>query len=109
MFARNVSMNLKPNSAGEFTRTLQRDILPLLQKHRGFADELTFLDSDGTQAVAISLWDKKESADEYSRDGYAEVLKGLSKVVVGTPVVRTYKVSTSTLHTIPAAGQERAV
>jgi hypothetical protein len=101
MFARNVSMNLKPNSAGEFTRTLERDIVPLLRKHSGFADELTFLDSDGTQAVAISLWDKRESADEYSRDGYAEVLKGLANVVDGTPVVRTYEVSNSTFHRIP--------
>jgi heme-degrading monooxygenase HmoA len=102
MFARNVSMHLKPNTAGEFTRTLERDIVPLLRKQSGFADELTFLGSDGTEAVAISLWDRQESADAYNRNGYAEVLKGLSKVVEGTPVVRTYEVSNSTFHTIPA-------
>jgi hypothetical protein len=99
MFARNVSMHLKPNTAGG---TLERDIVPLLRKQSGFADELTFLGSDGTEAVAISLWDKQESADAYNRNGYAEVLKGLSKVVEGTPVVRTYEVSNSTFHTIPA-------
>jgi hypothetical protein len=102
MFARNVSMHLKPNAAGEFTRTLERDIVPLLRKQSGFADELTFLGSDGTTAVAISLWDKKESADAYNRDGYAEVLKGLATVIEGTPVVRNYEVSTSTFHKIPA-------
>ncbi len=52
--------------------------------------------------MAISLWDKKESAEKYNRDGYSEVLKGLSKVIDGTPVVRTYEVSSSTWHKIPA-------
>lgn len=100
MFARNVSMHLKPNAAVEFTRTLETDIVPMLRKQRGFADELTFLNSDRTQAVAISLWDKKESADAYSRDGYAKVVKSLAKVVEGTPVVSTFEVSNSTFHRI---------
>lgn len=102
MFARNVSMHLKPNTAGEFTRTLERDIVPMLRKQSGFADELTFLNSSGTEAVAISLWDNQKSADAYSRDSYAKVLKGLAKVVEGTPVVRTFEVSNSTFHRIAA-------
>lgn len=102
MFARNVSMQLKPNATGEFTRMLEQDVLPLLRKQSGFADELTFIGSDGTEVVAISLWDEKESADAYKRDGYPEVLKGLAQVLEGTPVVRTYEVSTSTCHQIPA-------
>lgn len=102
MFARNVSMHLKPNTSAEFTRTLERDIVPMLRKQSGFADELTFLNSDGTEAVAISLWDNQESADAYSRDSYPKVLKGLAKVVEGTPVVRTWEVSNSTFHRIAA-------
>lgn len=102
MYARNVSMHLKPNSAGEFTRTLERDIVPLLRKQSGFADELAFIGPNGTEAVAISLWDTKESADAYNRDGYPEVLRGLATVVEGTPEVRTYEVSSSTCHKIPA-------
>lgn len=102
MFARNVSMHLKPNTSAEFRRTLERDIVPMLRKQSGFADELTFLNSDGTEAVAISLWDNQESADAYSRDSYPKVLKGLAKVVEGTPVVRTWEVSNSTFHRIAA-------
>ncbi|HUT60873.1 MAG TPA: hypothetical protein VNA25_23750 [Phycisphaerae bacterium] len=101
MYARNVTMNLKPNSGSEFTRTLENDIVPMLRKHSGFADELTFLGSSGTKAVAISLWDTKVNADAYDRDGYEKVLKGLSKVIDGTPVVRSYEVSNSTFHKIP--------
>ena len=100
MHARNVSMSLKPNTAKEFTQTFQRDILPLLRKQNGFKDEITFLGEDGKDVVAISLWDRKESADAYSRDTYQQVLKGLAKVVDGTPKVRAYEVSNSTFHKI---------
>lgn len=102
MYARQVSMHLKPNTTAEFTRTLEDDIVPLLRKQGGFADELTFLNPNGREAVAISLWDEKASAEAYGRTGYSEVLKGLSKVVEGTPVVHTYEVSNSTFHKIPA-------
>lgn len=102
MHARNVTMRLKPNTAEEFTRTLDQNILPLLRQQSGFADELTFLLPDGTEAMAISLWDSKASADAYNRTGYPEVLRGLSNVVEGTPVVRDYEVSNSTFHKVPA-------
>ncbi len=102
MFARNVSIRLKPNSVAEFTRTLDQEIIPLLRKQKGFQDEITFVAPGGLEAIGISLWDKKEEADAYSRKTYQEVLRGLAKVVEGTPQVHTYEVSNSTFHTIPA-------
>ena len=85
MYARNVSMHLKANTAGEFTQTLEKDVLPLLRKQNGFKDEISFVAADRSEAVAISLWDRKENADNYSRDTYPEVVKSLAKVVEGTP------------------------
>jgi hypothetical protein len=102
MYAQNVSINLKPNTGSEFTQTFEKDILPLLRKQNGFKDEITFLGSDGKNALAISLWDRKESADVYSRDTYPQVLKGLAKVVDGTPEVQAYEVANSTCHKIAA-------
>jgi heme-degrading monooxygenase HmoA len=102
MYARNVSINLKPNSAKEFTQKFEKDILPLLRKQNGFKDEITFLGEGGKDAVAISLWDRKESADAYSRETYPEVLKGLATVVEGTPKVNAYEVASSTFHKIAA-------
>ena len=100
MYARNVSISLKPNTAKEFTKKLETDILPLLKKQNGFKDEITFLAEGGKDAVAISLWDRKESADAYGRDTYPEVLKGLATMVEGTPRVNAYEVTSSTFHTI---------
>jgi len=98
MYTRTVAINLKPNSTSEFTKTFERDVLPLLRKQNGFKDEITLLGSNGKDALAISFWDRKESADAYSRDTYPQVLKDLAKVVDGTPEVHAYEVGTSTLH-----------
>ena len=103
MYARNVTLHLKPHTPpGDFTRTLETDVLPILRKQNGFKDEITFLAADGAEAVAISLWDRKESADAYSRDTYPQVLKSLASVVEGTPEVQNYEVANSTFHKIAA-------
>ena len=57
MYARNVTLHLKANSAPEFTRTLETDILPVLRKQNGFKDEITFVAENGKEALAISLWE----------------------------------------------------
>jgi hypothetical protein len=98
MFARHVSIKLKNNSAPEFNRIIENEILPLLRKQKGFRDELTFVAPERSLAVGISLWETKEDAEAYNRAGYPELLKGLSKVVSETPVVETFEVATSTFH-----------
>src|SRR6267378_2261711 len=100
MYARNVTLHLKANTAPEFTRMLEADVLPILRKQSGFKDEITFLSPAGTEAVAISLWEKKENAEAYSRDTYPTVLQSLAKVVDGTPRVEAYEVANSTFHKI---------
>ena len=102
MFARNVSMHLKPNSVAEFTKALENEVIPLLRRQKGFQDEITFVASGGLEAVGISLWDQKENAEAYNRGTYPEVQKALAKVVEGTPRVDTYEVSNSTFHKIAA-------
>ena len=103
MFARRVSMHLKPNTVAEFTNTLDKEILPLLRRQNGFQDEITFVVPGKTEAFGISLWDKAENAEAYNRASYPEVVKMLAKVVEGTPRVETYEVTNSTFHKIPAA------
>ena len=102
MYARRVSLHLKPNSRAEFTQRLEAEIIPMLRKQKGFLDEITFVNAAGKEAFGLSLWDTKESADAYNRGSYAEVTKALSKFVEGTPQVETYDVSNSTFHKIAA-------
>ena len=100
MFARNLHLHLKPNSVAEFTRTIEKEVIPLLRKQKGFQDEITFVTPNGTEVVGISLWDDKEDAEAYERRAYPAVLKALEKVAEGTPEIQTYEVTNSTFHKI---------
>ena len=102
MFARNVRLQLKPNSAAQFTQTLEKEVLPVLRKQQGFQDEVAFVNPGGTEAIAISFWQSRENAEAYSRTGYQEELNALGKLVEGTPQLQTYEVSNSTIHKIAA-------
>ena len=98
MFARSVTMRLKPNTVSEFNTTLEKEVLPLLQKQKGFRDELTLVSSNGSEVLGISLWEQKQDAEAYNRATYPDVQRILSKVIEGTPQVQTYEVSVSTIH-----------
>jgi heme-degrading monooxygenase HmoA len=102
MYARQLSIQLKPDSRSDFTRKIESEILPLLRNQKGFQDEITFVNPAGRDAFAVSLWDSKESAEAYDRTTFAEVTKLLSKMVEGTPRVRSYEVANSTFHKIAA-------
>jgi heme-degrading monooxygenase HmoA len=104
MFARTVSLQLKPNSVVEFTKTIENDIIPLLRPQPGFQDEIAFVVPGGTEAVSVSLWDDKEQVEAYQRGTDPTVLKALAHMIEGTPQVRLYEVSNSTFHKIVARG-----
>jgi len=102
MFTRSVSVHLKPNTATEFTRTIENEIIPLLRKQKGFQNEITLVAPGGLTAIGISFWDQKENAEAYGRTTYPEVQKVLAKVVEGTPQVQTYEVCNSTFPKVAA-------
>jgi hypothetical protein len=103
MFARRVYLHLKPNSVREFTDKLEKEVIPLLRKQKGFQDEITFVAPSGTEVFGISLWDRAENAEAYNRGTYPEITKLLTKLVEGTPQVETFEVANSTFHKIAAA------
>ena len=103
MFARRVYLHLKPISVPELTQKLEKEIIPLLRKQKGFQDEITFVSQTGKEAFGISLWDKAENAEAYNRGTYPEVTKILATVVEGPAQVETFEVSNSTFHKIVAA------
>jgi hypothetical protein len=102
VFTRIVTMRLKPNSANEFSQTIEKKILPILRKQKGFRDELTFLAPGGLEAVGVSFWESREQADAYNSGSYPQVLRELTQLLDGTPHVQTYEVANSTVHNIAA-------
>jgi len=103
MFARRISMHLKPNSTAQFTEKEEKEILPILLKQKGFRDQMSFVSPSGTEAFAITLWDRAESAEAYNRVSYPEVAKIIATVIDGTPQVENFNVANSTYSKIAAA------
>jgi len=104
MFARTLSISLKPNTLNDFTQTLDKEIVPMLHKQAGFRDEICLAGDDNTHVTAISLWDSKQQADAYITGTYPAVLKTLDKFLDGVPKVSVSNVINSTSHKLtPAA------
>jgi hypothetical protein len=103
MFARKLSIHLKPNSLAEFTKTVENSIVPLLRKQPGFQDEITFAVPESNNVLAISLWDTQKNAEKYDSAVYKNVLELLGTVIDGTPKVGTTEVLHSTFHQIRTA------
>lgn len=98
MFGRQVTLKLKPNSATELRRIAETEILPILRKQKGFRDEITFISPERSEAIANSFWDTKANAEAYEVTTYVEVLKTLSNVVDGKPIVKTFEFVNSSFH-----------
>jgi heme-degrading monooxygenase HmoA len=98
MFARNISLHVKSNMLSDYTRTFEKEVLPMLRKQNGFKDEITLAGPGGVDVIAISLWENKKDAEAYNTNTYPQVLKTLARFIEGTPQVHTFDVVTSTLH-----------
>jgi hypothetical protein len=103
MFARNVSIHLKSNMLSDYTRTFEKDVLPLLRKQNGFKDEITLSNPGSVDVIAISLWENKANAEAYNTSTYPEVLRNLGRMIDGTPKVQTFETVTSTFHNVAVA------
>jgi hypothetical protein len=60
------------------------------------------LQSGGTEAVSIRVWDQQANAEASARSTSPHVLKAVVQVVEGTPQVDRYAVSHATFPTIAA-------
>ena len=94
-FARNVHFQIKPGKEKEFNTLIENEVLPMLRKQSGFQNELTFVNPD--EAVGVSLWDNRKSAEAYQASTYPQILAKLNPVIVGTPTVKSYDVTATTL------------
>ena len=103
MFARKVSMHLKVDGAADFKKKIEGEVIPLLRKQAGFLEEITFLNPNGREVHAFSLWESAEHAEAYNRVAYPEVTKILAPVIEGAPRVQTYEVLNSTIQRTAAA------
>jgi hypothetical protein len=104
MFARLVHMRLKRNCVAQMSHKIDTEVIPMPRRLKGFQDEITFVTQSGTEALAISLWDRAENAEIYNKTLYPSVMEIISQYIDGTPQLQTFDVTTSTFHKIIPAG-----
>jgi len=103
MFVRKVSMRLKSEAAGQFTRKMEDEIIPLLRKQKGFLDEMTLIAQGGKEVYAYSFWETSADAEIYDKNEFARVTGMLTNVIEGALRLHTYMVANSTFHKLAAA------
>lgn len=103
MFARHITLALKPTAVKEFPVIFENEILPLLKRQKGFVDELLLVTPEKNEVVAISLWEKKEYAEIYNRELYPKIEKMLEMFVVGVPIIKNFEAEYSTFHKVALA------
>ena len=96
MLVRILRMKLKPDGAKGIGRTVDDEVVPVAKKFAGFTGQFMLVSSDGKEAVGISLWDCKENAETYRKEGAAGILKSLGKHIEGRTELRTYEVTSIT-------------
>jgi hypothetical protein len=113
MFARKVSVRLKPDSLGQFASLIECKILPWLRRQDGFRDLIILALPDSSEVATISFWDHEANAQSYNSSGYPEAVQILEKLLDGIPYVKTFKVVSSTFQMLarvrePEAGNRPA-
>ena len=103
MYARMVKGQFKPDKFEFVMNTLEKDVIPLLQKQRGFRDELSFFDRNLKEGYAISFWDNKDDLKKYEREIYPEVHQKMADAFVADPTAHDFEVSNSTWYKIHAS------
>jgi hypothetical protein len=105
MFARKLCIYLKNDGALAFRLKVEREIVPLLRKQRGFVEQITFLYLNGREVQAFDLWETAEDAEAYNRETYPQIIRMLASVIEGSPRIETFEVLNSTMHKAGAASQ----
>ena len=108
MFARKVSVRLKPDSLRLFAGLMECKILPWLRKQVGFLDLIILALPDGSEVATISFWDQEANAQAYNSSGYPQVVEILEELLDGVPYVKTFEVVSSTFQIVTCSPSAKA-
>ncbi len=97
-YARRVDFNIKSGQEKEFTKVFESKVVPMLQKQKGFQDELVL--TAGHQVTAISIWDTRLNAESYDKTAYPKVLESIKPLIEGNPKMQPCDVTYMTHHAV---------
>lgn len=93
---------MKPEKFDLVTRLFEEKVIPTLKKQKGFRDELSFIDKEHGETMAISFWDSEADALKYEKDVYPQMLETLKGTYTGELEIKHLEVANSTWYKIHA-------
>ena len=102
MFVLVTATHVKPNADGAFAQAFEEQLVPSLCVQPGFKGEMLFVVPGGPDAVAITFWESRETAESFQRRVWPELLKSVAATTEPSSV-RFYQLAHSTLHEKGAA------
>jgi heme-degrading monooxygenase HmoA len=103
MFTRIVEIKAQSKKGKEVANLVHEEVLPLLKQQAGFVDELVLVsNTEPDRVIGISFWRTQEDAERYNRELFPKVTEILRPHAQGSPEVRTFNGSASTIQSIAA-------
>lgn len=91
MHARHVTVKGSPEKIDEGIRSVQEQVLPVLQGCAGFKGQLLLVDRGKGEAVGISLWDSEENMNASEEKVHQSRQATADQVGAPAPEVRLYE------------------
>ena len=102
MISRIVNCVINPANVDEFRTALNMEMLPRIQKQKGFIDNIESLDPATGQFCCTTLWETAADEQNYGKGLFAEVGAKLGPMMQGAPTVQTLPVENSSAHRVEA-------
>ena len=100
MFARSITMSIKPGRARDLAEVMEIEIIPRRRREEGFQDAIILIAPSGREAIDLSLWSRREDADRQGERASERVRRRLADLLDSAEPARTFQVWNSTFHAI---------
>jgi heme-degrading monooxygenase HmoA len=93
MYARVVTILIKPGKEDEIIRIFEESIIPTARKQKGFKGLTLMIDRETRNAISISMWEEKADMIANETSGYYQEQVGkIAGMTYGYPVDQHYEV-----------------
>jgi len=104
MHARMIQVTTKQGHVKDCINALVEQGLPILKLQQGFIDAVALAsDTERDQVLGVTIWRNKEDAEKYSNGQGRQVLDAIRPFLQQEPILRTYTMEVSTMHSIGLA------
>ena len=93
MFARMTFSQVSPDKADEAIGIMEKAVLPLMRRQKGFKNYCAFYDRASGKAITVTVWETEadREASGQASDYYKEAIAKVAPLFLAPPVVENYE------------------